>query len=143
MEVVDMRPQSKGVVPKRHPVPVIACIASLLLLVACDDFTPGPELQVEVLEASLGLEATTGDDSLCCCLVTGRAINMSTVAVHVTLKFEAFAAGEEEPFGTAIDFMRDLAPGEERQIIAPGLFVPCSEIDRIELVDVDLRGIWP
>jgi hypothetical protein len=41
-----------------------------------------------------------------------------------------------------VDFLSNLQPGEQRTVDATGLLVPCSNIDRFELVDVDVRGIW-
>lgn len=107
-----------------------------------ESFTEGPPLNVEVEVQSLALQPTGSGADRCCCTILGRATNLSTVAVHATIKLEAFAPGEAEPIGTAVDFMEDFQPGEERQIRASGLLMPCSRIERFELVEVDVRGIW-
>jgi hypothetical protein len=105
-------------------------------------FDEGPSLQVEVRDTVLS--ATTGDSSLCCCWVSGTAENLSTVPIHATLKFKAYrssGSGEEE-IASAVDFLKDLQPGENRPFDASGLLVPCSNIDRFELVELDIRGVW-
>jgi hypothetical protein len=122
----------------------IACLAAGAIAVSCEDavvesFTEGPSLKVVV--DSLALAPTGDDPARCCCIVVGHAVNQSAVAVHATVKVEVFAA-ESEPIGTAVDFMEDLQPGEERRIRASGLLVPCTNIERLELVDVDVRGVW-
>jgi hypothetical protein len=121
----------------------------LVLLGSCEQaaqsgFEDGPPLVVDVPEDTLALEPTgvSGDSARCCCLVVGDVVNESVVAVHVTVQVEAFAAGETEPLGTAVDFVDDLQPNEVRRIAASGLLFPCDDVDRIELVDVDVRGIW-
>jgi len=123
-------------------------LATLLCLGACEqagqDFEEGPPLVVDVPEATLALEPTgqSGDSARCCCLVVGEVTNQSVVAVHVTVQVDAFATGEQEPIGTAVDFVEDLQPNESRRIEASGLLFPCDDVDRLELVDVDVRGIW-
>jgi len=122
----------------------VACLGAGALSISCEDavvesFTDGPSLKVEV--DSLALAPTGSDPGGCCCTIVGRAVNLSAVAVHATIKVEAFAT-ESAPIGTAVDFMEDLQPGEERRIRASGLLMPCSTIDRFELVDVDVRGVW-
>ena len=124
-------------------------LVALVWLGSCEqaaqnDFEEGPPLVVDVPEDSLAVEPTgvSGDPSRCCCLVVGDVVNESVVAVHVTVQVEAFATGEEEPVGTAVDFVNDLQPSESRRIAASGLLIPCDDIDRLELVDVDVRGIW-
>jgi hypothetical protein len=76
--------------------------------------------------------------------VVGVIENLSTVPVHVTLQFKAYGTGEtgEEEVGTAVVFLEGLEPAEQRQVDAPGLLIPCSNIERFELVDVDIRGVW-
>ena len=124
-------------------------LATVMCLGACEQaaeqgFEEGPPLDVEVPQPSLGLEPTgqSGDSARCCCLVVGDVTNNSAVAVHVTVQVEAFATGEPEPLGTAVDFVEDLQPGESRRLAASGLLFPCDDIDRLELADVDVRGIW-
>jgi hypothetical protein len=109
---------------------------------ACEGFTPGPSLEVEVPRESLSLQPTTANSQLCCCRVVGSITNRSSVPVHVTLKFEAYQAGEEEAVAAAVDFLENMQPGEQRSIDASGFLIACSSIDRFELVDIDLRGVW-
>lgn len=120
----------------------IGLIAMALLALSCRDFAPGPSLEVEVPPSSLAFQSTTGDSDLCCCRIVGRVINRSTVSVHVTLRFRAFEPTMTDPTGTAIDFLSDVLPGEERPIDGTGLLRPCSTFDRFELEDVDVNGIW-
>ena len=120
---------------------LVVCLALVGMFGSCRDFDPGPPLRVEVPEESIALQSTTGNDTLCCCRVVGQAINLSSVPVNTTLKFEAYRADQEEPFGVAVDFMANLKPNEDRAISASGLLVECSTIDRVELVDVDLRAV--
>ena len=105
-------------------------------------FDEGPSLQVDVRETAL--VPTAGDTALCCCRVVGVIENLSTVPVHVTLQFKAFSTGEngEEEIGTAVAFLEGIEPAEQRQVDAPGLLMPCSNIERFELADVDIRGVW-
>ena len=121
---------------------------ALMLAAACASPT-GPQLVVEVRTpdgsliptAAPFLESTTGDDDICCCRVRGTVANLSTVPVHVTLQFEAFVGGSQEPTGTAIDFIQALQAMEEHPYNAVGFVQPCSGIDRVELADVDLRAV--
>jgi hypothetical protein len=122
----------------------LICLGAGASSISCEDsvvesVTEGPPLEVSV--ESLALEPTGNGDERCCCIIVGRAVNHSAVAVHATIKLDAFAM-EEVPIGTAVDFMEDMQPGEERLIRAAGLLMPCSRIERFELVDVDVRGIW-
>jgi len=113
-------------------------IALLVLLPAC--FETGPTLDVVVLQHAL--QATTGDDSRCCCHVVGTALNQSDVVVHVTLRFEAYKVDENDPIAIAFEFLKDMQPGEQRSFEATGFVIPCFSIDRYELVDIDMRGLW-
>ncbi len=117
---------------------VSTCLVLLLFfLPAC--FDTGPTLSVVVPEHSL--QSTLGVDTQCCCLVVGTAINQSTVPVQATLKFTAFEDGDSSSVGTAFEFLRDMQPGEQRSFSASGLVMPCSDIDRYELL-IDLTGSW-
>lgn len=125
-------------------------------VVACD-FNEGPNLSIEVLDTDLRVVPpaqpmqvpSTGDPTLCCCQVGGIALNTSAVPVHATLKFYAYEAGNSEEIGTAILFLEDLPPGRFRSFGlgtsdepgAVGFVRPCDTIDRIELVDKDLRAV--
>jgi hypothetical protein len=68
-------------------------MAASIVALSCNDFSPGPDLDVEIPEDELAFQATTGDPSLCCCRIVGRVINRSTVPVHVTLRYRAFEPG--------------------------------------------------
>lgn len=119
----------------------VLALSSLALLVftpAC--FETGPTLDVVVLQHAL--QATTGDDSRCCCHVIGTAVNQSDVVVHATLKFEAYEVDEDDPIATAFEFLKDMQPGEQRSFEATGFVLPCFAMDSYELVDIDMRGLW-
>ena len=126
----------------RRTIQWVGALVVVVGLGGCQDFTQGPALSVEVPPSSLALTPTGTSDLECCCKVTGRVVNHSTVPVHATLRFDAFAASGPEPIATAIDFLADIQPNEDRPIEASGILMPCSAIDRFELVDIDLRGIW-
>lgn len=121
----------------------LLCVLISVFLTTCG-FDEGPSLQVDVRDTVL--VPTAGDAALCCCRVVGIIENLSTVPVHVTLQFKAYGTGEnetsEEEVGTAVVFLERLEPAEQRQVDAPGLLLPCSNIERFELVDVDIRGVW-
>jgi hypothetical protein len=122
-------------------------LLALLLAAACASPT-GPPLTVEVRTptgdlippATPVLQSTTGDPAICCCRVVGTVANLSTVAVHITLQFEAFAGTDPEPTGTAIDFLEAVPAMTDGPYNAVGFVQPCSDIDRVELSDVDLRA---
>ena len=139
-----------------------ASIAVMLLLLAllfagCSPPDTGPSLVVEIIDpvsgglVSIGdtaprsmLEATTGDPNLCCCRSVGLAENLSTVTVHASVRFEALRTnpdGTEQTIGLALDFLRDLAPGERRPFSGDGLLVSCASIERLVLNEVDLTGL--
>lgn len=123
---------------------VAALVVSVV--VACSSPTR-PELRVDVLTPDGSLipsaipvtQSTTPDATICCCRVVGNVVNRSLIPVHVTLKFEAFENGEDDPVATAFDFLEALQG--QATYSAVGFIRPCSTIDRVELADVDLRGI--
>jgi hypothetical protein len=118
-------------------------ILALGLSVAGCGSTTGPSLDVSTDQTALA--STLGNSQLCCCHVTGVVVNRSTVGVHVTLTYEAYARnreGVEEKIGTALAFVKDLRPAERRAFTAVGFVVPCASIERRELVDLDVRAIW-
>lgn len=80
------------------------------------------------------------DPARCCCRVTGLARNVSGEGVHAKIKFEAFQEGDDDRIGTALEFLEFMAIGETRVIDARGFIMPCNDIDRVELVEVDLRA---
>jgi hypothetical protein len=141
----------------QRALPFVSLFVLAALTTSCDMET-GPELIVDVIDEESGqvvavggsaplsmLEPTTDDSSQCCCVAVGRAQNLSTVAVHTTLKFEAYrrnADGTEEKIGAAVDFIKDLSPNEIRPVNAVGFLIPCDSIDSLSLVDVDKRGLW-
>lgn len=130
---------------------VIVALTGLVLSSAACDYTTGPSLTVDVMTpdgdtippATPVLEPSNefDDPGICCCRVVGRIMNQSAVGVHATLKFEAFETGVEDPVGTALDFLGSMTPGEERPYTAAGFVQACDEFDRVELADVDLRGL--
>ncbi len=137
--------------------PAVPLVALAVLPTGCALET-GPSLQVDVIDAESGqvltvgapapksmLEPTADDASLCCCRTVGLAENLSAVPVHTTLKFEAYRRhpdGTDEKIGTAVDFIEDLSPNEVRPVDAVGFLIPCDSIDRLSLVDLDMRGLW-
>lgn len=135
----------------RRGVATLAVLTLALAGAAACDFTTGPDLVVEfttqagqaVPPAAPVLQSTAagGENFICCCRVIGRAINASEVPVHVTLKFEAFQDGEEDPIGTAVQFLDAMQPGEDRDVAAPGFLRACDTIDEVVLADKDLRAV--
>jgi len=114
------------------------------LSVACD-IPSGPSLVVEVDPNSLAIVPTTSDSQICCCRLTAVATNRSEVAVHATIRFQAFghdAQNEKEDLGGAVDFLENLQPGERRPVNAQGLVLPCSQIDYFKLTRVEVRAVW-
>jgi len=117
---------------------IVACSfptsAALTVLV----LTPAGQ---EIPPAAPVKQSTTDRTDVCCCLVVGRVVNSGSIAVHVQLKFDAFRGGGTKPIGQALVFLSTVQAGEDRSFEAPGLVMPCDDIDTIDLVDVDLRGI--
>ena len=149
---------------KNHWLRLLACVFVVVFAGSCAYFDPGPDLIVEVFspqgqapvaisdpltvcgdpanpQNALTLQATTGNPAFCCCRVVGRLVNRSTVSIHALLKFKACDDNELLPIGTAIDFIQRVVPGEDRPFSATGLVRPCNDVDRVELVEVDLNGV--
>ena len=147
---------------KMHGTMRLACLLLLVVAGACEDFDLGPDLVVEVFSPQgavaveisdpltacaddtgdpFTLQATTGNPAFCCCRVAGRVVNESTVPIHALLKFHACEDGELFRIGTAVEFVAEVVPGEDRQFSATGLLMPCDDIDRVKLVEVDLNGV--
>ena len=114
-------------------------ILFFLIDIGCSGFDTGPSLVVDVSQMSL--EPTLGNSTLCCCRVVGNVINHSTIAVHVTLKFEAFEKGKQEPIATAVDFLDAVEPNESRSFSAAGFARSCGSIDKFLLADKDMRAV--
>lgn len=120
---------------------IVACghpptAANLALHVMTSD-----EVLIPPAEPEIAPTNNRNDPDGCCCQVTGLARNVSAEAVHAKLKFEAFQEGEDDKIGTALEFLEDMSIGETRRLKARGFILPCNEIDRVELVEVDLRAI--
>jgi len=114
-------------------------VVAILGLFSCSSFETGPSLPVDV--QIQGVRATTGDTARCCCHVTGTIVNQSTVPVHVTVRFGAFRGADVDPFARILYFVRDMQPNESQFFEAKGFVYSCSEIDRVEIDDVDVTGI--
>ena len=117
----------------------VSVFVALLGCVSCSSYEVGPSLPVDV--QIQGLRATTGDTARCCCHVTGTVVNQSTVSVHVTIRFGAFRGSEVDPFARILYFIRDMEPNETQFFEASGFVYSCSDIDRVEIDDVDVTGI--
>lgn len=121
---------------------------SVLALLATCDFGAGPSggddgtVRLDVPVSGEALQATTTNSRLCCCRVVGTVVNRSSVPVHVTLKYEAYRSGQEDPVGVAFTFLRALQPGEQRRFAASGFVIPCSSIDRFVRTETNLRGVY-
>ena len=113
----------------------------LAVLAACEPGS-GPTVSLDVPLTGETLQATTTDSRLCCCRVTGTAENRSVVPVHVTLKYEAYRQGQQDPVGTAVAFLSSVQPGERRRFVATGFVVSCASIDRFTRVDTNVRGVY-
>jgi len=98
------------------------------------------EVLIPPAEPEIAPTNNANDPARCCCRVTGLARNVSGEGVHAKIKFEAFQQGDDDRIGTALEFLEFMAIGETRQIDARGFILPCDEIDRVELVEVDLRA---
>lgn len=138
---------------KRGIVGAIFVVVALLgtgILAACGVPPTAANLELQVMnfdevlippaEPEIAPTNNRNDPAGCCCKVTGLARNVSGEGVHAKLKFEAFQQGEDDKVGTALVFLEYMEIGELRELDARGFILPCNEIDRVELVEVDLRA---
>jgi hypothetical protein len=116
---------------------ILVC-AGTLAVAGCQPLPSGPSLTAFELSGITG-RPTIGDRLLCCCHVSGTATNRTTVPLHATITFSGFDARDQE-ISKIVYFMQDMAPGQSRQVDAPGFIVPCAAISRFSW-EVKVRGI--
>ena len=120
-----------------------ASFAAAVILVAafasssCRGTPVGPDLRN--LTVNYATQSTTTDAGACCCRVVGSAVNRNTEAVHVTIKFTALDARNEE-ISRTLYFIKDFQRGATHQIDAAGFVFPCASISRVT-AEVEVRGI--
>jgi hypothetical protein len=105
----------------------------------CNSSIVGPSLLDVTVSAPVTVPSGT-NRALCCCRVTGTAVNNNAVPVHVTLKYKAFDGLREDPLATVIYFIKDLQPGATHAIDASGVLYPCNEVQSVQM-EVNVRGI--
>jgi len=105
----------------------------------CQKLPTGPTLEAVEL-AGIQLQATTTDDTLCCCHVKAVCRNFNTVPVHLTIVFAAFDGVDPEPIQRIVHFVKDLQPNTPTPIEAPGFLLPCSTIKELK-TEVTVRGV--
>lgn len=120
-------------------------LASAVAL-ACQSGVTGPSLSATVsnLQLQPSVSGLEGGQNVCCCHVTGRVTNTSSVGVHIELIFPAKdAAGQV--LGVASDIQRDVAPNGVRDFVAVGILAPCRSVG-LSQVTADKRvrvmGLW-
>jgi len=116
----------------------ILALAATVAVGGCQALPTGPSLTAFEL-AGISGRPTIGDRLLCCCHVSGTATNRTTVPIHATIQFSGFDARDQE-ISKILYFMQDMAPGQSRQIDAPGFIVPCAAISRFSW-EIKVRGI--
>jgi hypothetical protein len=109
------------------------------LAASCGSPPTGPSISGITL-SNVSLQSTTGNNALCCCHVIGTAENHNEVPVHLTIKFSALGAVQEDAIATVVAFVPDLEPGARRPIDAAGFIFPCQEIRSLR-TEVDVSGI--
>lgn len=117
--------------------PVVVCAAALTVA-GCQSLPTGPSLTAFEITNIAG-QPTIGDRSLCCCHVVGTATNRTTVPLHATITFSGFDTRDKE-ISKIVYFMQDVAPGQTRNINAPGFIVPCNAITRFSW-EVKVRAV--
>ena len=126
--------------PGGRAVLLLALLLPVGLLVAgCHSTPAGPSLSAVSLTAPR-LSPTTGNSALCCCRVGSVATNGTRETVHLTIKFSAFNALQNDPFASIVYFIPNLLPGASSPVDAPGFVVPCVNIDRV-LYELSVKGL--
>lgn len=116
---------------------VILAGLAVLASASCRGLPTGPSLADIAL--SYSTQATTADAGACCCRVVGNATNRNREPVHLTIKFTAMDAQDEE-ISRILYFVKDFQRGASHQIDAAGFVFPCSTISRVT-AEVEVRGI--
>jgi len=112
--------------------------------IGCQNGVTGPSLSASI--QTLTLVPTVNaplSQNICCCHVIGTVKNTAAITEHVQLQFPAKTGGTE--VGRAVVLEKDLAPGAVRPFEAPGLMVPCGQLDSKQvLADAVVRpiGLW-
>ncbi len=101
----------------------------------------GPSLAVDVQETGSPV-ATGSTSSICCCKLSGVALNRSSVPVHVTLRWNAFDRQGNTIGGAAAAFVENVPAGGQKAFTATPFLDACANIARHELTRKDIVGLW-
>jgi hypothetical protein len=128
--------------------PTLATLATVAAVVgafasACNH-AAGPSLSYRIenhlLVPTSDSTDVTNVNAVCCCRVTGRITNTSTIPVHLSIRYKAVTNAGADP-GTAQDFLENVAAGETREFDAPGILEACANVRQIT-PDVVVIGLF-
>lgn len=82
--------------------------------------------------------------TLCCCRVQGTVRNTSSIAAHISLRWDVWVKGKEtQPSASfqPLDFQPNVPAGGSRAFDAAGLLAACSAVARIEQ-NIQVIGLY-
>jgi hypothetical protein len=82
--------------------------------------------------------------TLCCCRVQGTVRNTSSIAAHISLRWDVWVKGKETQATASfqpLDFQNNVPAGGSRAYDAAGLLAACSEVARIE-PNIQVIGLY-
>jgi hypothetical protein len=125
---------------------IVAVTAAGLLSAGCQNGVTGPSLssnfsQVTFVPTVAGLQ---GGENVCCCHLSGRFTNTSSIAVDAELRFPA-----KDKSGVLVgqgeDLLTNVPSGASRSFLAVGITAPCASLTMSQILadgTIRLKGMF-
>ena len=111
----------------------VVALALVAVAVGSCSHETGPSLSAVIDSQRLVPTSTQPNAStLCCCRVQGTVRNTSSIAAHISLRWDVWVKDQAKASFQPLDFQPNVPAGASRAYDAAGLLAACSEVAKIE-----------